>query len=876
MMNQMGGQSQFSDEDLRKLAILLQQMPANEGLASVTQNETQLMKDYGGSGTPLPGTEGLGPDGGLVQSFQPPGGGATSEGSGRDVGGGSTSGGSRGGDYGQSGGASTGGHGSHEGAAQPGYTGTQHPQGPGPQGFTTGDSSITGTGPGPGASGGGQPFFDPHQLGLVEDEGELQETFGGGTITHPDGTVESGGVIIHPDGTVESAGDGTGGTTTAATVAVAPPTYKDKNGNEYDSPDKANKANITIDANIAIIEGLDLTTDENFKSWMLNNKDSYPVPPNSAASLEDAFNNAKLKATDAAAVELPKMVENMNIYLSKNGAAVPYDEWAKTYPKPANLSETTMRTMYAKAVFKAERKEAFTLTTEELESWMRPPVVIATADNFEEWWEGKKGQFKDGTFDDRAFAEEAHASAIIGDAKKVTVGSVSEATAPTLGTIDAADTVTVGTTGDVSDTTVDAIQAVTDADMDVIFAGGEGEDATGIDTAEALLIKRVEGTAVSPAEVQLKRSVENNLRMLLGATVGADVDPAKVRQLRNIWADMTQEVTGKAAEIRSQESMAAEKELVALYQGKSTMKLQVRLANLEVEKQTAFKNGELELAGKLANQQTRLTEVITQANIDKSLSEADLKSRTDAMIAQGTMDQATTLANLQAKKDIAIAQGKADVALSVANLQKNILLAQTNVEVAVKQRAMDDALAMVAYKGEMALMGLEVEIDVEEMKTDLTKMGFELTRDLAELDAATQIEVARLVGEYKAAINRSNRDTQREASILTAIGTAIAAYAAFSSDIRAKTNISPGSGEVESFLDALNSYKYEYKDPNAPGSDAGMFVGVMAQDLEKTPMGASFVQDTPRGKMVDYGHGLAAILASQANIHDRLKHLEEG
>jgi len=434
----------------------------------------------------------------------------------------------------------------------------------------------------------------------------------------------------------------------------------------------------------------------------------------------------------------------------------------------------------------------------------------------------------------------------------------------------------VGTTGDVSDTTVDAIQAVTDADMDVIFAGGEGEDATGIDTAEALLIKRVEGTAVSPAEVQLKRSVENNLRMLLGATVGADVDPAKVRQLRNIWADMTQEVTGKAAEIRSQESMAAEKELVALYQGKSTMKLQVRLANLEVEKQTAFKNGELELAGKLANQQTRLTEVITQANIDKSLSEADLKSRTDAMIAQGTMDQATTLANLQAKKDIAIAQGKADVALSVANLQKNILLAQTNVEVAVKQRAMDDALAMVAYKGEMALMGLEVEIDVEEMKTDLTKMGFELTRDLAELDSKTQIEVARLVGEYKAAINRSNRDTQREASILTAIGTAIAAYAAFSSDIRAKTNISPGSGEVESFLDALNSYKYEYKDPNAPGSDAGMFVGVMAQDLEKTPMGASFVQDTPRGKMVDYGHGLAAILASQANIHDRLKHLEEG
>ena len=69
MMNQMGGQSQFSDEDLRKLAILLQQMPANEGLASVTQDEAQLMKDYGGAAEPLPGTQGLGPAGGPVKSY---------------------------------------------------------------------------------------------------------------------------------------------------------------------------------------------------------------------------------------------------------------------------------------------------------------------------------------------------------------------------------------------------------------------------------------------------------------------------------------------------------------------------------------------------------------------------------------------------------------------------------------------------------------------------------------------------------------------------------------------------------------------------------------------------------------------------------------
>ena len=675
-------------------------------------------------------------------------------------------------------------------------------------------------------------------------------------------------------GTEGDTGDGTTATATTATTATVTPTkYKDKNGNEYDSQGEADTANATIDANITTIEGLTLTTDTTFTSWMLANKDTYSIPPNSEAGLEGAFNNAKIIATDAAAVELPKMVDSMNVFLRDNelGASASYDEWAKTYPKPANLSETTMRTMYAKAVFKAERKEAFTLTTEELESWMRPPVVIATADNFNEWWEGKKGQFKEsGTFNEREFAEKAHAAAIVGDAAAVTIGTVGDATAPTLGTIAAPDAVTVGTTGDVTDTTVDAISAVTDADMDTIFEGG-------VDDAEALLVARVEGTAVSPAEVQLKRSVENNLRMLLGATVGADADPARVRQLRNIWADMTQEVTGKAAEIRSAESMAAESELVALYAGKSTMKLQARLANLEVEKETAFKNADIALASKLANQATRLAEVITQANIDKSLSEADLKSRTDAMIAQGTMDLATALANLQVKKDLAIAQGKVDLATSLANLQKNIILAQTNVEIAVKQRSLDDALAIISYKGQMAMMDLEVDIDFKQMDDDLARLGIKTTVTLAEMDAKTQKEVATLIGMYNREAAKTKRDNDMLDGLITLLGTALGGYAALKgSDIRAKTNISPGSGEVESFLDALNAYTYEYKDPDAPGADAGMFAGVMAQDLEKTPMGASFVQDTPQGKQVDYGHGLAAILASQANIHDRLKHLEEG
>ena len=797
MMNQMGGQSQFSDEDLRKLAILLQQMPANEGLASINQDEAELMKSYGGSGTPLPGTQGLGPGGGLVRSYD------------TDTYGNESSEGAGTGQTGQS--------------ANTGETVTTSPD------SGTIESSSSGTTASDGTEGSFQNIITSGPAASEQQPGETAEDYHR-RMTNADYDPN--------DPSTWGAGDSGSGTVAPPPPPPPPPKYYDKNGNEYSTQQEATDADDAIDAVKSEIEGLVLTTDTTFKSWRLANKDTYPVPPSTETQLETAFNNAKIIAVDAAAIALPKMVDSMNVYLRENGAEVPFDTWWATIEdKPANLSEATMRTMYAKAVFKAERKEAFTLTKEEVAVWTRPAAQMATEENFEEWWAGNGGE--GGLYPTREEALAVHKASIIGDIGKVTIGTPTAAVAPTVGSV-----------SDVSQTTIDAISKVTDADMDAIFAGG-------IDEAEALLLARVEGTAVSPAEVQLKRSVENNLRMLLGATVGADADPAKVRQLKNIWADMTQEVTGKAAEIRSQESMQAEAQLIELYKGKSTMKLNQRLANLEVERLTAFKNGDLELAGKLANQTTRLTHVITQANIDKD----------------------TNLANLQTMKDIAIEQGKLDLAVSLTNLQKNIAIGTVNLRVAVEQRSLDQSLAIVAFKGEMALMGLEVEINLEEMKADLTKMGFDLTRDLAELDAATQLEVARLVGDYKAAIASANRDSQREASIIGMIGTAITAYGTYSaiaaSDIRAKTNISPGSGEVESFLDALNAYTYEYKDPN--GSDeAGMFAGVMAQDLEKSSMGASFVKDTPKGKMVDYGHGLAAILASQANIHDRLKHLEEG
>jgi hypothetical protein len=76
------------------------------------------------------------------------------------------------------------------------------------------------------------------------------------------------------------------------------------------------------------------------------------------------------------------------------------------------------------------------------------------------------------------------------------------------------------------------------------------------------------------------------------------------------------------------------------------------------------------------------------------------------------------------------------------------------------------------------------------------------------------------------------------------------------------------------FVDALKAYEYKYKDPNAPGAGSGKYVSPMAQDIEKTELGEGLVEDTPAGKMVNYGKAGGLMLATAAMMNDRMDELE--
>lgn len=149
-------------------------------------------------------------------------------------------------------------------------------------------------------------------------------------------------------------------------------------------------------------------------------------------------------------------------------------------------------------------------------------------------------------------------------------------------------------------------------------------------------------------------------------------------------------------------------------------------------------------------------------------------------------------------------------------------------------------------------------------ETEQARAG--LNQDLGRMDtgAANFAQIGEKAGEA---------NDNMFGKILGGVG---AAGAALFSDKKLKTDIEDGDQKVESFLDAMKAYSYKYKPSveGKKGAPKGEHVSPMAQDLEKSEVGKDMVEDTPEGKVVDYGRGFGAMLAAQANLHERLKKLE--
>lgn len=223
--------------------------------------------------------------------------------------------------------------------------------------------------------------------------------------------------------------------------------------------------------------------------------------------------------------------------------------------------------------------------------------------------------------------------------------------------------------------------------------------------------------------------------------------------------------------------------------------------------------------------QERALQALQQAgNLGGQMQTQDFARQSDIARANDAINQFNT----QNKQQIGTTNTQARNAAQIANLAEKQRIADANITNKNAQQEYNKSLLQNNFNNEMGLLGMK-----QKAQTSLA-------------------DAKRKTGE---SMDNSFKGLATAGSF---------------SDKNLKEDIK--QFDPSEFLDSLTSYKYRYKDPK---HGQGQNVGIMAQDLEKTEEGRKLVENTPEGKLVDYSKAGGTIFASLADIHDRLKELED-
>jgi hypothetical protein len=257
---------------------------------------------------------------------------------------------------------------------------------------------------------------------------------------------------------------------------------------------------------------------------------------------------------------------------------------------------------------------------------------------------------------------------------------------------------------------------------------------------------------------------------------------------------------------------------------------------------------------------------------------------------QNQQDSATR----QSQKDLDVAgqaQARALQALQQGGAMSGQMMDQSFNQQAQKANAQDAIskfnaqnqqqtnMANTAAHNQAQASNLATKQDIANQNVAQSNQQQQYNKQLAQQDFDNKIKKAggqsgvALQNAQAAGANSAGAANAFNQMLGTAIGAGATAYsggANKASDERGKKDIH----EMDSsdFLDKITGYKYKYKDPEKNGE--GDNFGPMAQDLEKSDIGKSMVSDTPDGKMVDTNKAAMAALGVIADLHERIKKME--
>jgi hypothetical protein len=277
---------------------------------------------------------------------------------------------------------------------------------------------------------------------------------------------------------------------------------------------------------------------------------------------------------------------------------------------------------------------------------------------------------------------------------------------------------------------------------------------------------------------------------------------------------------------------------------------QARQANMSRSMQASLANQDSGLRAALANQSTSANRAQTQAQLNLRAGEGNADRLLQATTTEAQMRQQAALANAGATNERSGQQ---------AALTQQAALANAG---AANDRSARQA-ALTQQAGE-ANLGAATTFAGQRIQDRQNAMSNVLDASRQQSDANRAILDATEAGKARRA--------QLAGSLIGAAGQAGAAAAV--SDRRAKTDIvdllrSDEHGDpLGAFLSRLHPYAYRYRDP-ADGE--GPRVGVMAQDLERTPVGETMVTEDATGKkQIDTAAAVGVTLAALAKMRQEM------
>lgn len=247
---------------------------------------------------------------------------------------------------------------------------------------------------------------------------------------------------------------------------------------------------------------------------------------------------------------------------------------------------------------------------------------------------------------------------------------------------------------------------------------------------------------------------------------------------------------------------------------------------------------------------------------------ADLASGRGPSLARTQLAQ-TTQQNIADAQSMAAQSRGGNLAAQARQAQAAGAAAQVGAQQQAHQLRAQEQLA--AMQGQQQALGGQAGVYGQQAALANAMYGQAQAGQMGMADMQLQHQLGHRQLDVGAIEGRRAFATNLVGSILGGGGGAAGgiASAASMSDERVKQNIHPGGLAATQAVGELKPQTYEYR----PGYGApGERVGVMAQDLEKTPAGAALVMNTPMGKAVDVGGmaslGLAAVSEQQKRIEE--------